>query len=474
MAEKKEDKVYAVVHSGSRLIPAGIPGIAWNALLAAWIAFGAQTLLKIAVFVLQPIYAEEFGLSAFVVLLFPMLFTFLQAPLSPTLSHRTDRLGGGFSRRHMTIMVSMLYALIASLIAFKSISSTAVMFMILVIVCALLLGPGEPLVCAMAADWFPMEHRGFALGFHHTGYPWGSFLGGLALAYMLSVWGNDNWRFTFLILSLPTLVVAIWFQRTITLKNQHRLIKASADRGFHTSVADEVLPSEVQVKEEKLTMGESIKLTLGNPTQLTMVISGFFICGSYWVLAGFLPLYIYYVGKYTAAQTAAYAVFFTLTGGLGQIVWGALSDKVGRKFAFIVIFAWYVVGAFFLKEYALVSLAALIGTQIFLGCATNAPYPIYYAVVYDVADRRIKGLGMAFMDVAFYAGALLLLLTGALIEWGGGKTSPTGYYWVIYMLMIIYALNIFLVLFFSRETKGWFYKKDWAVVSRASSNIPEV
>ena len=473
MAENK-DKVYAVVHSGSRLIPAGIPGIAWNALLAAWIAFGAQTLLKIAVFVLQPIYAEEFGLSAFVVLLFPMLFTFLQAPLSPTLSHRTDRLGGGFSRRHMTIMVSMLYALIASLIAFKSISSTAVMFMILVIVCALLLGPGEPLVCAMAADWFPMEHRGFALGFHHTGYPWGSFLGGLALAYMLSVWGNDNWRFTFLILSLPTLVVAIWFQRTITLKNQRLLIKASADRGFHTSVADEVLPSEVQVKEEKLSMGESIKLTLGNPTQLTMVISGFFICGSYWVLAGFLPLYIYYVGKYTAAQTAAYAVFFTLTGGLGQIVWGALSDKVGRKFAFIVIFAWYVVGAFFLKEYALVSLAALIGTQIFLGCATNAPYPIYYAVVYDVADRRIKGLGMAFMDVAFYAGALLLLLTGALIEWGGGKTSPTGYYWVIYMLMIIYALNIFLVLFFSRETKGWFYKKDWAVVSRASSNIPEL
>jgi MFS family permease len=473
MAENK-DKVYAVVHSGSRLIPAGIPGIAWNALLAAWIAFGAQTLLKIAVFVLQPIYAEEFGLSAFVVLLFPMLFTFLQAPLSPTLSHRTDRLGGGFSRRHMTIMVSMLYALIASLIAFKSISSTAVMFMILVIVCALLLGPGEPLVCAMAADWFPMEHRGFALGFHHTGYPWGSFLGGLALAYMLSVWGNDNWRFTFLILSLPTLVVAIWFQRTITLKNQHLLTKASADRGFHTSVADEVLPSEVQVKEEKLSMGDSIKLTLGNPTQLTMVISGFFICGSYWVLAGFLPLYIYYVGKYTAAQTAAYAVFFTLTGGLGQIVWGALSDKVGRKFAFIVIFAWYVVGAFFLKEYALVSLAALIGTQIFLGCATNAPYPIYYAVVYDVADRRIKGLGMAFMDVAFYAGALLLLLTGALIEWGGGKTSPTGYYWVIYMLMIIYAFNIFLVLFFSRETKGWFYKKDWAMVSRASSNIPEV
>jgi hypothetical protein len=40
--------------------------------------------------------------------------------------------------------------------------------------------------------------------------------------------------------------------------------------------------------------------------------------------------------------------------------------------------------------------------------------------------------------------------------------------------MGIYALNMFLVLFFSRETKGWFYKKDWALVSRATSNVPEI
>ena len=474
MEQKSKDKVYAVVHSESHWIPAGVPGVAWNALLAAWVAFAAQTLIKIAVFVIQPIYAEEFGLGAFVVLLFPMLFTFLQAPLSPILTHRTDRLGGGFSRRHMTIIISMLYAVIASLIAFKSISSSAIMFLVLVALCALLLGPGEPLVCAMAADWFPMEHRGFALGFHHTGYPWGSFAGAMVIAYMLSSWGNENWRFTFLILALPTLIVAFWFRKTITLKNQHRLIKESAAAGFHTSVADEVLPSEIAIQEERLSMGEAIKLTLGNPTQLTMVISGFFICGSYWVLAGFMPLYVYYIGKYTAAQTAAFAVVFTITGGLGQIVWGGLSDKIGRKLSFMIIFAWYVVGAYFLREYALTSLAALVLTQLFLGCATNAPYPIYYAVVYDVADRRIKGLGCGFVDVAFYAGALLLLLTGGLIEWGGGKSSPTGYYWVIYMLMAIYALNIFLVLFFSRETKGWFYKKDWALVSRATSNVPEI
>ena len=110
------------------------------------------------VFAIQPVYAEEFGLGAFACLLFPMVFTFLQAPLSPILTHRTDRLGGGFSRRHMTIIVGMICALVASLIAFKPLSSTFVTFMILVAVCALFLGPGEPLVCAMASDWFPMEH----------------------------------------------------------------------------------------------------------------------------------------------------------------------------------------------------------------------------------------------------------------------------------------------------------------------------
>ncbi len=468
------NQVYAVAHArGGGIIPKNIPGLAWNILMAAWVAFGAQTFLKMCVFAIQPVYAEEFGLGAFACLLFPMVFTFLQAPLSPILTHRTDRLGGGFSRRHMTIIVGMICALVASLIAFKPLSSTFVTFMILVAVCALFLGPGEPLVCAMASDWFPMEHRGFALGFHHTGYPWGSFVAGLSISWLLSHFGNENWRICFLLLSLPMVLVCWWIGETVTLKNQRKLVHEISKAGFHSSISDEKLPSEVGTEQKKVTMGEAWNLTMKNPTQLIMVINGFLICGSYWVWAGFLPLFIYYVGKYSAAETAAYTVMFAITGGMGQIIWGGLSDKIGRKLSFMCIFIWAIVGFYFM-QYSLISLTWLIGAQIFVGFSTNAPYPIFYAVAYDVADRRVKGLAMGFIDLGFYLGALLLLLTGGLIELGGGKASATGYYWVLYMLMTIYAIATLLTLLCTRETKGWFFKHDWAIVSRASSNVPEL
>ncbi len=222
-----------------------------------------------------------------------------------------------------------------------------------------------------------------------------------------------------------------------------------------------------------MSLGQAWGILAKNPTALVVTINGFFICGSYWVWAGWLPLWIYNIGGYTAAQTAIYTVIFAITGGLGQIIWGTLSDKLGRKFAFMVIFVWAIVG-FFLMQFSLASLAMLIGIQLFIGFATNAPYPIFYAVAYDVADRRAKGAAMAFMDVAFYLGAVLLFATGGLIEAGGGMTYATGYVYVLYMLIGIYALSFVLNLFFTRETKGWYYKHDWALVSRASSNIPEV
>lgn len=56
------------------------------------------------------------------------------------------------------------------------------------------------------------EDRGFALGLHHTGYPFGALLGGLATAGILSVTGVGGWRVAFLVTPMLgfLLVVALW------------------------------------------------------------------------------------------------------------------------------------------------------------------------------------------------------------------------------------------------------------------------
>lgn len=466
-------KTFAVAHTGRQLIPRNIPGVAWGCLMIAWFAYIAQTFIKIGIFALEPVYGTEFNMSAMTLLLVPLFFTLLQAPLSPWLTHNTDRLGGGFSRRHMTIIVCVVYSLMAALIAFKSLSASAISFMILVAIMALFLGPAEPLVCAMAGDWFPMENRGFALGFHHTGYPWGSFMGGLLISSLLTYFGTELWRINFIFLSLPTIIVVWWALYQLTLKNQRKLVVDAQKLGVHISVHDELLPSEVQSKEDRIGVWEAFKIVVKNPTALIMIINGFLICGSYWVWASWLPLWIYNIGGYSAAQTAVYTVVFAITGGMGQIIWGTLSDSVGRKLSFLVIFVWAIVG-FFLMKFSLINLGWLVATQVFIGFATNAPYPIFYTVAYDVADKRTKGAVMGFIDVAFYVGALLLFAVGGLIEKGGGLKSMTGYVWVLYMLMGIYALAFLLTFFFTRETKGWFFKRDWSVFPRSKSNIPEI
>jgi hypothetical protein len=125
-------------------------------------------------------------------------------------------------------------------------------------------------------------------------------------------------------------------------------------------------------------------------------------------------------------------------------------------------------------QFSLTSVAALVGFQLFIGMVTNAPFPLLYAIGYDVADSKAKGASMGFIDVSFYVGAVFLFLTGVLIQYGGGFKSPTGYMWTLYMMMGLYGLAFVLNLVFARETKGWFFKRDWSVFPRSKSNIPEL
>lgn len=472
-----ESKVFSVAQTTNSVIPRNVPSEAWNVLGVAWVSYACQSVLKTCVFTLMTLYSIEFNLSPVTVMLFPALFTILHGPLAPLLSHSTDILGGGWSRRHTTMVISLIYVIAAFAISQPYISGNAIAFLILVIIIALFLGPAEPLVCAMAADWFPMESRGFALGFHHTGFPWGAFLAGQAISVILASYGDANWRLCFLLLAVPTVVVIWWFRYSLTLKTQHKLVQKAKMKEVHITITDEKLPDKIDasgaiLEQEKVHIGEAFRMTIKNPTAFATLVTGLLTCGSYWVWVGWLPLYIYNIGGYSASMTASFAVFFALTGGCGQIFWGSLSDRIGRKLSMLIICGWTIAG-YFLMQYSLTSVATLIGFQLLIGCVTNSPFPLVYALIYDVSDIRIKGVTAAFADISMYAGALFMFISGVLIKIGGGFLSPTGYMWTLYMMMGLYGIAFFCTLLFARETKGWFYTKDFSIFPRSMSNIPE-
>ncbi|MHC8326431.1 hypothetical protein [Pseudomonas sp. LB1P83] len=51
----------------------------------------------------------------------------------------------------------------------------------------------------------------------------------------------------------------------------------------------------------------------------------------YFGISFWLPQYLAFVAHCNFAEAAAYSVLFTITGGIGQIVWGWISDRMGQR-----------------------------------------------------------------------------------------------------------------------------------------------
>ncbi|MBO0810862.1 MAG: MFS transporter [Microlunatus sp.] len=90
-------------------------------------------------------------------------------------------------------------------------------------------GGSEPVNVALVSEWWPKEHRGFAVGVHHTGFPLGQFLTGALIALVL---GMAGWREAFLI--IPMIGIPIIVAQIIvgTKKNQPKVYDWIDDRGL--------------------------------------------------------------------------------------------------------------------------------------------------------------------------------------------------------------------------------------------------
>lgn len=469
---ESNEETFTVLKTKRGIIPRNVPAMAWYALIVAWLSYVAQIFIREVIFATEPLIGSTYHLSAFMLTALPGVYTMVYAILAVPVLRHTDRLGGGYRRRNVTVIFMGLYAIVSALVAFKALSFEFSTFLIIMIAGAILVGPGEPLVVSMTGDWFPMEHRGFAIGLNHTGYPWGSLIGGILVSEVLTIYGDVNWRLTFLFVEIPTIVLLWVLLISITKQNQEKLLKEAKQKGLHISMNSEVFPDEIAEMKGKRKL--ALSSILKNPTQAMMLWDGFWVTGIYWVWSGWLPLYLFYIIHYSAAQTAILSVVFAITGGIGQILWGSLSDKLGRKFSLMVTTVWFASGVFLLILFAPAGIVALILVELYAGMGTNATYPLMYSLGYDVADKKFKGVSMGFIEAAFYLGGALLFVTGALLTIGGGLYSPIGYTYVALFMIVALLLSAIMTLVLARESKGWYYKHDWSIFSRSRSNIAEI
>jgi MFS family permease len=145
----------------------------------------------------------------------------------------------------------------------------------------------------------PNTLRGLASGVINGGMSLG-LIAGLALAGPFYQ-ATGSWRMPFLILAVPTVVVAVLFQS--------------------------------QVREVPVGARRSIPLwaLLQDPTLVCMNLSGFCVLYGWWVLLTWAPVFFQTERGVSLTMSGMYTLVIAVTAIPSGLILGRLSDRVGRK-----------------------------------------------------------------------------------------------------------------------------------------------
>lgn len=447
--------------SGRRLF-FGVSRYSWFAMLALWLVFAMNSNFRNFLFLVQPPIIKEFHTNAQTMGIIAAVATLAQSVLVLPGSAWSDRGGHGWARKYREIPMALGYMVFSILTGIKGLTTTLTSITILQSIKNMFGGAGEAIEVTAIAEWWPIERRGFAQGLHHTAYPWGTLLGGFAVSAILGAFGPENWRYVFLILPWVTLPVLVFFW-IYSKQNRYRAFVEDTEHANMT-------PPNIG-EEGRGTPPGALKQTLKTPNVLVTAICSAIGVGMYTGITFWLPLFLHYIANYKAASVAWESVVFTVTGGVGQISWGGVSDKIGRKYALIACLLWLTVGLILL-QFTNISILWLIVIELFAGLATNGMFPVLYTFSSDSSAVGTAGVanGMQMLGQGI-GGAIVPLILGQLIGLGGGFNSESGYLYGLYLMAGLVLVGAVLVALFTRETIGIFKDRDRALVSRGTASV---
>ena len=445
------------------LIPKA-PATSWFALIFLWLVYAMNGIDREIMNRVMPAIVGEYHIDAASIGLIASVIMIATSFLAMPGAKWADAGGHGWARKYRHLPVAAAYTLLSVLTGSHLLTATLGGFLILQVLKNAFGGLGEAIEVTTVAEWWPEEHRGFAQGAHHSGYPWGSLFGGAITALILSAFGTENWRMTFLLVPLFMIPIffAYWF--FATPKNFNKFQKKSEEMGLEANIAEDVDVATRKAPEG--AMGRALK----NPNILVAGFGSFMGMCAYAGLGFWLAPYLSFVGNMSIAAAAGWSVFFTITGGVGQIFWGTISDRIGRKRALLITFIWLAVGMY-LMRYSVNGLGYLIGIQLFAGMATNAIFPLLYSLASDSSEHGAMGIANSITLVGMYVGGIAPYILGVFINLGGGWKSASGYGYGSWFLTGCCLLSALVIFLFARETRGPGKGRDFSLSSLEKCNI---
>ncbi len=266
-------------------------------------------------------------------------------------------------------------------------------------------GGMEPVNVALVSEWWQKENRGFAVGVHHTGFPFGQLLGPVLIGWVLLA---GTWRDAFLwlpLIAVPIMVAQLVLGRRANLER----VNAWIERHRMTPA--------VPLPDDQPTGNPLAKLRIAFGHRNVWCGLGLAFC-LLWAETGvtaFLTVQLTKHAGLTLAMAAVVSGASGITGWIGQIVWGTLSDHLGRKFSLAIICVGWTVTV--LAMIWISSPASAWAVLIAWGLFRNSPFPVAYALVVDSTPRAASsGMGLVVGIALGVSGIIVPTVSGWIID----------------------------------------------------------
>jgi OFA family oxalate/formate antiporter-like MFS transporter len=262
------------------------------------------------------------------------------------------------------------------------------------------IGLGYVVPIAVGMRWFP-DKKGFITGLAVAGFgfgamawvklagAWGNLIGSIGLSSTFSLYG--------LLFCLMIAIGGIWMRFPP---------EGWAPEGFHPeNNADAVSDAE----EENFSTAEMLKTP-----QFYLIFGTFTFSAAAGLMSiGLMKLYPmealqqagYNAAEASAVAGTAMAVFFSLANGLGRIIWGTMSDKLGRKRSILLMTA--IQGATLLAFTAMAGNAFLlyVGATI-IGFNFGGNFALFPTITADTFGTKNVGQNYPYIFLAYGAGGI--------------------------------------------------------------------
>ena len=334
-----------------------------------------------------------------------------------------------YGRSSIMIVTILMYSVFSGLTFFATElwHVTALRFLVAMGVC------GEwAVAAALVSEVFPKKARAHASSIFHA-----SSVIGTSLASLAAIWVGANWEYAYLIGVLPALLI-VWVR--IVVKEPEKWQRAREEAKAGTGKVGSFKELLTVAPWRGHAFGAMALAAVGLGTFLAVTVAGQDLAREMLISEGATPE--------EASQKAkfAYGIIQTMGGGLGLVLFGPISARIGRRMTFILFhvaaLAITLVVCFLPNSYT--TLLILLPVFGFFTLGMHAGYAVYFPELFP--DRlRATGMSWGFNGGRLLA-ATLLILSGKMkaamdlniaIAWLGG----------------FFLLGVVVILFLP-ETKG--------------------